>query len=268
MFTTNFIKQTVFGVMMALVAFSSCKKEKSEEPQAPAKPLQLVQFSDGDDVTKFEYNTDGSFKSITLKNDPISTDENVTYTAKYAASKKMEELNGSNGTKLKLTYANSLLSTMEAFAGTQKFAETIYEYNGAVMKSSTISLVDNNQSVPFFKGDFTFNTAGNITRSNVFVYNPLTNKLESTGYVINQFDNKVNPFIALSDVITIFWQVTTKNNITKQEYFDKDGKAEEVVETTYTYNAQGYPVRATMKETAPGQQPSTATVAYTYKEKP
>ena len=264
MITKNLIKQTFCGAMISLVIFSSCSKPVNDVPAPPAKPLQLIEFSDGDDVTRFAYNADGSFKSIQLKNDPVSTDENVTYTAKYAANKKIEELNGSNGTKLKLTYTNNLLSKMEAFAGTQKFAETIYEYNGAVMKSSTISLVDNNQSIPFFKGDFTFNTLGNITRSNAFMYNPLTDKLESTGYVVNQFDNKVNPFSSLSDVITIFWQVTTKNNITKQEYFDKDGKAEEVVETTYTYNAQGYPTRATMKETEPGQQPTTAIITYKY----
>jgi hypothetical protein len=265
MITTNLIKQTIFGAMIVLVAFTSCKKEKSEQPQVPAKPLQLIEFSDGDDVTRFEYNADGSFKSIQLKNDPVSTDENVTYTAKYAANKKIEELNGSNGTILKLTYTNNLLSKMEAFAGAEKFAQTVYEYTGSVMKSTTISVVDNNQPVPFFKGDFIFNAAGNITRSNVFVYNPMTDRLESTGYVINQFDNKINPFTALNDVITVFWQVATKNNVTKQEYFDKDGKAAEVVETTYTYNAQGYPVRASMKETEPGQQPTTSTVTYTYR---
>ena len=266
MITKNLITQTIFGAAMAFLFLSSCKKENSEEPQSPAVPLQLTQFTDGDDVTSFEYNADGSLKTIKLKNDPVSTDDNVTYTVKYTANKKMDELTGSNGVTLKLTYTNNLLSRMEAFDGTYKFAETTYEYNGSVMKSSLISLVDNNVSVPFFKGEFTFNAAGNMIRSNSFVYNPLTDKLESAGYVINQFDNKVNPFSSVSEVITIFWQVTTKNNITMQQYFDKDGKAEEVVETTYTYNAHGYPTRATIRETQAGQQPVTSTVLYTYKQ--
>lgn len=265
MFNTNLIKQTVFTAFIALIGFSSCKKENQDTVVPPPQPLQLTEFSDGTDVTKFEYNADGSLKTIQLNNDPVSLDDNVTYTVKYLANKKIEELNGSNGTKIKITYTNNLLTKAEAFSGPIKFSESIYEYNSTVLKSGTISIVDNNISVPFFKSDLTFNAAGNATRSNASVYNPLTNKPEAAGYVINQYDNKINPFTSIKDVILVFWQEASKNNVTKQEYFSKNGTAEEVVETTYTYNTQGYPTRATIKETAPGQQPSTATVTYKYK---
>jgi hypothetical protein len=264
MYKTNLIKQTLFAVFISLVAFSSCKKEKSDEPATPSKPLQLTEFSDGADVTRFAYNADGSLKTVVLSNDPVTFDNNVTYTVKYLTNKKIDELNASNGAKIKMSYTNGFLSKAEVFAGTDKISQTDYAYTGTVLKSSTISLVDNNTPLPFFKGEFVFNNAGNITKTNAFIYNPLTNKLEASGYVNKQYDNKINPFIALGDVVLVFWQVAPKNNVTKMEYFDAKGKAEEVVETAYTYNAQGFPVKATMKETQPGQQPTTATVTYKY----
>jgi hypothetical protein len=265
MFTKSLIKQTMLGAMITVVTLGSCKKENSTEPPVAPRPLQLIKFTDGNDETSFTYHTDGSFKSITLKNDPVSTDENVTYEAKYAANKKIDELIGSNGTKLKLGYSNGMLTKMEALEGSKKIAETVYAYNGTTIKSVAISKVEDNQTLPFFRGEFTFNTAGNITSSKSFVYNPLSSQLENAGYVVNQFDNRINPFVSLHDVITVFWQATTKNNITRQEYFDKDGKAQEVIETVYTYNAQGYPVRGAIKETSPGEQPTTAVVTFTYK---
>ncbi|XVJ65313.1 MAG: hypothetical protein HEQ40_03755 [Lacibacter sp.] len=262
MFSKNLITKTLFATFSVMVAFTSCKKEDSV--QTPPKPLQLTEFKSGDDITRFSYNTDGSLKTLFLSNDPISLDDDVTYTVSYLANKKINEFTGSNGTKIKLSYTNGLITKAEAFNGTIKYAETVYEYNGTVLKSGTISIVDQNNTVPYFKSDLTFNAAGNATRSNAFVFNPLTNQLEAAGYVLNQYDNKVNPFAALNDVILVFWQETSKNNVVKQEYFSNTGAAEEVVETTYTYNAQGYPVTAVMRETAPGQQPSTATISFKY----
>lgn len=264
MYKSNLIKQTLFASLILLLAFSSCNKPVNDVPASPVKPLQLTEFSDGADVTSFTYNTDGSLKTIVLSNDPVTFDDNVTYTVKYLANKKIDELNGSNGAKIKISYTNGLLSKAEVFIGSIKISQTDYAYTGTVLKSSAISLIDNNTAVPFFKGEFTFNNAGNITRTNAFVYNPLTDRLEASGYVNKQYDNKINPFVALGDVVLVLWQVAPKNNVTKMDYFDATGKAEEVVETTYSYNAQGYPVSATMKETQPGQQPTTSTITYKY----
>jgi hypothetical protein len=176
----------------------------------------------------------------------------------------LNELNGSNGTKIKVTYTGDLITKAEMLNGTVKYAETVYEYNGTNLKSSTISIVDHSGSIPYFKSEFTFNNAGNVTRSDVLMYDPLLDRLEPTGYVLNQYDTKKNPFVVLSDVNLIFWQIASKNNVVKQEYFNKNGAADEVVETTYTYSVLDFPVRATVKETQPGQQPVTSTVTFKY----
>lgn len=265
MFKTSIIKKTFFAVAIAAVTFSSCKKDDNETIPSPAKPLQLTEFSDGTDTTKFDYNPDGSLKTITLANDPVSFDDNVTYTVRYLANKKIDELNGSNGTKIKLSYTNGLVTKSEAFNGVSKFGETVFQYNGNVLKSAIISLVDNGISVPFFRSDLTINGAGNISRANSFVFNPLTNELESTGHAISQYDNKINPFANLRDVILVFWQEPSKNNITKQEYFKSNGAAEAVIQTVYTYNDKGYPTRATMTENEPGEPQTTAILTFKYK---
>ncbi len=261
MINKNLIKQTIFAFFISLLTFTSCKKSDTPLPVM----LKLSEFRDGTSVTGFDYNADGSLKTIVLSKDPVSMDNNVTYTVKYQADKKIDELTGSNGVKIKLSYANGSLLKSEIFDGMTKVSQTDYAYNGAVLKSSVISLIDNNTTVPFFKGEFAFNNAGNITRTNSFIYNPITNRHEASGYVNNQYDNKINPFVSLGDIVLVFWQVAPKNNVTKAEYFGANNVAEEIVETTYTYNAQGYPTMATIKETQPGQQPTTATVTFKYK---
>jgi hypothetical protein len=263
MFYTNLIKKTFIAAFVIVTAFSACKKPVSE-PSVPAGPFLLKEFSDGTDTTRFTYNPDSSVKTITLNNDPISLDDNVTYNITYSANKTISELIGSNGTNIKATYDNGKIAKAEMFNGTIKYAETEYTYTAGIIESSTISLVDNGAKQPYFKSVFTVNNAGNISRTDVSMYNPFTDQLELTGFVLQQFDSKKNPFTLLGDVMLVFWQAASKNNTTKQDYFDAAGKAEEVVETTYTYNAQGYPVRATMKETQPGQQPTTAIITYKY----
>jgi hypothetical protein len=266
MFTKSALTQTIVVAMLSTVSFISCSKEDSVQVPTQPKPMQLIEFSGGGDMYKFAYNSDASLKTITLGHDPLTGDENVTYTVAYLPNKKVDELTGSNGSRIKLAYANHLLSKAETFLGTEKIAVSDYTYTGETLKGTEINLIDNNIPYPFFKADFVFNAAGNITRTNAFVYNPFTNAMEAGGYVNKQYDNKANPFASLGDIALIFWQVAPKNNITKEEYFSKDGLAEEVIETTYSYNTQGYPVRATIKENAPGQPPVTATLSYTYRQ--
>jgi hypothetical protein len=266
MFTKKLFKKTTALAFATSVIFTSCKKDDVVTQPQPAKPLQLTTFKSGDDVTRFEYNGDGTINKIFLKEDPVTTDDNVTYTAKYLANKKISEFTGSNGAKIKLSYSNNLLSKSEAFMGAVKISESVFSYTGNQLKTSAISVFYNNSNVgvPFFKSDFTYNAAGNVSRGSVFTLNPLNNQLEPSGYVNNFYDNKINPFASLGDIMLVFWQYASSNNIIKQAYFDKNGVAQEVVETTYIYDAQGYPTSATMKETQPGQQPTTTTIAYTY----
>jgi YD repeat-containing protein len=264
MFTKNRIRQTLLSTGIALLSFSSCKKDDVETPPPPAKTPQLAKFTNGAETTQFSYNADGSFKSITLSTDPLTGDDNITYTAQYGANQKMTQLNGTNGAVLRLTYANSLLSKMEGFTGTDKFVQTTYEYAGTVLKSSTHAYADNGAMVPFFKGDYTFTAGGNISRVNTAAINLITNQLEADGHVMLQYDDKVNPFAALGDVYTIFWQAVTKNNLTKQQHYNKNGVPGLLMETTYTYNAQGYPTAAVEKEQLPGEPPVLKNLSYTY----
>lgn len=263
MYFANLIKKTTFIAFVSFIAFSACKKPVSEPPLQQG-PVLLTEFSDGADITKITYNPDSTVKTIRLANDPVSLDDNVTYTVSYDAGKKLNGLNGSNGTRIKVSYTGNLMTKAEMFNGTEKYAETVYEYNGTTLKSSTISVVDHSGSMPYFKSEFTFNNAGNVTRSDVLIYNPLLDRLEPAGYLLNQYDAKKNPFVALGDVNLIFWQIASKNNVLKQAYFDKNGAADEVVETTYIYNQLEFPVSAVMKETQPGQQPVTSTLTFKY----
>lgn len=266
MFTKNLFKQTLFGAMITAIAFSSCKKEGSIPAPIPPKPLQLTEYTIGSDVYKFAYDANGGLKTVTLGNDPLTGDDDVTYTLKYLANKKIEELTGSNGARIKLSYTNNLLTMAETFVGTEKIGVSNYAYTGTVLKTAEISFVHNNTAVPFYKADFVVNAAGNITRTNAYVYNPLTNAMEAGGHINLQYDSKVNPFVALGDIMLIFWQGATKNNVTKEEHFSSNGQAEEMLETTYIYNERGYPTRGTVTETQPGQQPATSILTFTYKQ--
>ncbi|MBS4066784.1 MAG: hypothetical protein KGZ74_19635 [Chitinophagaceae bacterium] len=263
MLRTNFItRPLVLLVTIFLFVFTSCKKDPEPAPSFTGK---IAEYKTADESIRFEYNANGDVQKVFLNYDVITSSDNVTYTVKYHADKKIDELVSSNGVVVKVSYSNGKLSKTEVFEGADKIAITEFTYNGTVLQSGSISYVYGIEVFPFVKFDYAFTPAGNVSRTDVSMYNPLTTDLEYAGQIIKQYDTKINPFKGISDLMLTLWQLPTTNNVIKEEHFDENGMPNETIETTYVYNEQGYPVKATIRETQPGQQTVVATATYSYK---
>jgi hypothetical protein len=260
------MKLPLMGLII-LFFISSCSNDPSVELPINGKPLLLTEFKSDDEITRFEYNTDSSVSKIFFTEDPISSDQNVTYTVKFLANKKVDELVGSNGTRIKLSYGPNGIVKSEVFSGNNYITTSEYNYTNTQISSVVVSLffTNPNRGVPTYKFDFINNNSNNVSKMKLFFYNQVNNQYVEESVVNFQLDDKKNPFAAAGDLMLIFWQYANKNNIVRQENKDLSGDLLELIETNYTYNSFGYPTKATIKITEPGMQPATSQLVFTYK---
>lgn len=263
----NSLLKTMLPLCMAAIfSLVSCQKEESvQAPGQPDAPPKIAEFNTGDSFIRFDYNADGTVSKVTLDEDPLSGRPNVGFTVKYDANKKPQELTGSTGTVIRTSYANGRLVRTEITAASIKIAKTDYTYEGNVLKKVEGFVYDDNDLIPFYLSNFTYGTSGNISKASLFAFDPFQLEMVPAGYVNLQYDNKPNPLAAVNDFLLMFWQIASANNVTREAHFDEQNRAQEVIERTYTYNSQGYPTKAVVRETLPGQQPVTREETFRYK---
>lgn len=250
-----------FPLMGLIILFflSACSNDPSVELPINGKQLLLAEFKSDDEITRFEYNIDSSLSKLFFTEDPISSDQNVTYSVKYLANKKVDELVGSNGTKIKISYGLNGIAKSEVFAGSTFVSTSEYTYSGSLVSSVLISFSAPYMPFLIYNYEFIYNNSNNVSKVTMSLHN------QPQSVVNFQFDVKKNPFTAAGDLMLIFWQYANKNNIIRQENRDMTGDLIKLIETNYTYNSFGYPTIATIKITEPGMQPSTSQLVFTYK---
>lgn len=253
------------GVMLITAALAACQKEGSVEKPPASSSMQLAELRSGSDFIRFDYGTDNKVSKITVSEDPLSGEPDVSFNVTYRSDGKPDQLTGSNNTVIRTTYNNGLLTRADMFISTQQITKTDYVYAGTALKTITGHLFDGTDPVPFFKADLTMSGSGNVSKTNVYLFDPFKLDVVPAGHVNQQYDDKPNPLAVLNDFMLIFWQQASKNNVIREDHFDENGQAQEVIEYTYTYNSKGYPAKAAVKETAPGQQPVNSEVVYTYR---
>ena len=81
-----------FAILAVILSFSfffqSCSNDPSVELPVSGKKMLLSEFKSDNEITRFEYNPDSSLNKIFFTEDPISSNQNVTYTVKYLSNKK------------------------------------------------------------------------------------------------------------------------------------------------------------------------------------
>ncbi len=261
------IKSPLMGLILVLLfLLGGCFKDPIGELPVNSKTLLLTEFKSDNEITRFEYNADSSISKLFFTVDPISNDQNVTYTVKYLTNKKVDELVGSNGTRIKISNGVNGISKSEVFLGTTKNSTTEYSYDGARV-SSVLIIYSNIPSIgtPRLKYEFSNTIPNNVNRVKLLVYKPATGQYQDESVVNFQFDNKINPFTAAGDLMLIFWEYANKNNIIRQENRDMGDNMLELIETNFTYNSFNYPTNGTQKITEPGMQPTIRQLSFTYK---
>ncbi len=251
--------------LLAVLSLASCKKDDvTGNPPPGNNTARIAAYSHGDDQWTFQYNADKSLKTVSVKSELFNSGEETAYNITYRADKKMDVLSSTDGSSIRLQWNNGTLTGAETWVSNQKVSVTSYEYLNGFLKTVDIRMVYGNNLVPFMKFSFVYNNAGNIGRTNIWSYNFLTSQLEFTGHSEMEYDSNPSPFADMKELMAVFWQTSSGNNITRITQYEPGGQEEEKTSYTYTYNSKRLPVSAVVTTTSAGQQPVNSTAQFTY----
>jgi hypothetical protein len=248
-------------ILLGIFFINACKKDVSK---VPAKSSGLIEYTSGSKFIRLTYSPVGEINSITLSNDKYLVGGEVTYKISYTEGKKLEELSGSNGIRIKPVYKSDRLVKADVYMNNELTYETVFQYAGNTLRNTIIKLVEKNVLTPVMKLESYYDAAGNPTTIDTYLANPVTEHMQLTGFVFREFDHHVNPFSGISDVMMVLLQPVSANNVIREKNFNTDKKVQEMTETDYTYDTRKLPVRATVKESLQGKDPMIRLAQFSY----
>ncbi len=265
-FRTN-IRKTVSGFILfagLLTGAVSCKKDNDNSPVPPPPPAERIkEFKTGEEFIRFEYTSAGDVNKVTINTDVNTGGAVMTYTVNYNTAKKITSLETANE-KIVPVYENNLLKRADILHDNARVGYTNYLFENNLLKRATIYFGEDTDFQPFLEFNFTYNTAGNIPESVTMMATGEPGHMERAGHVTYQYDQKTNPLYAQRDLLLLFWQDASKNNIKVEDHFDADLQPEDKFVYDYQYNDKGLPKSAVVKQGLPGQPGTTSNVTFTY----
>ena len=254
-------------LMATILLFASCKKDKHSDP-APVPPppvnLALQEYKDGEDFMRFEYNTDGSLKKATVKNDINTSGDIVDFNIGYNGG-KISEVTSSSGEKIVPVYENNVLKRADYFVAGQRTGYTNYHFENGFIKRATIYAGEGNEYNPILDFIYTYNGDGNVTEGIIMVGTDIPGNMVRAGHAEMQYDQKTNPLYAHKDFLVFLWQGPSKNNAVVENIYDGQLTLQDRYQYQYTYKSNGLPEKANVKIGLPGEPVTTSTVGFTYK---
>lgn len=261
------IQKSVSGFLLftGLVSGAiSCKKDKdNNSPEPPPAAQRIKEFKTGEEFVRFDYNAAGDVNKVTINSDVNTGGADMTYTVNYDAGKKIASLDA-GAEKIIPVYENDLLKRADIFQEGVRVGYTNYLFGNGVIKRATIYFGEGNDFQPFLEFNFTYNAAGNIAENVALMASGEPGHMERSGHITYQYDQKSNPLYAQRDLLVLFWQGASKNNIKVEDHFDADLQPEDKFVYDYEYNNNGLPKSAVVKQGLPGQQPATSNVSFIY----
>ncbi|HRO48367.1 hypothetical protein [Agriterribacter sp.] len=266
--TTLKLNQKLISIVLitATLLFASCKKDKHPDPAPPPPPANpaLQEYKDGEDFMRFEYNTDGSLKKATVKNDINTSGDIVDFSISYAAG-KISEVNSSSGEKIVPVYENNVLKRAEYFVAGQRTGYTNYYFENGNIKRVTIYAGEGTEYNPLLEFMYTYNGDGNVTEGVIMVATNRPGYMVRAGHAEMQYDQKINPLYTHKDFLLLLWQGPSKNNVIVENIFDAQLTLEDKYQYEYTYKTSGLPEKAQVKIGLPGNPVTMGSVGFTYK---
>ncbi|WP_144888541.1 hypothetical protein [Lacibacter cauensis] len=251
------------GLLVLIVStssfFSSCKKPTSEP--APVTKIKSV-FSPEDELT-FEYNNNGSVKTVQLKNSFVTSGDLVNYAVHYNAQGKITEIVSDEDIRIVPVYAEGKLkeASFETLDGTL-LLQTDYAYLDERLKTVTITTA---AGQPWMRFGFDYTTEGNIAKTSFFGQDPFNpDQFMSSGTVTYTYDTKINPLNEVRDILHLLWLPVNPNNTLSEVHKDRDGLLEETVNYSYQYHSNKTPKSAVMQSTVPGQATENINLFFAY----
>ena len=241
----------------------SCRHDHQDTPVPAA--TTLTEYRNGDEFIRFEYNTDGTVKKATVSSDLNTNGNVVDYNISYNAAKKITVVETSAGERLVPVYENGNLIRADVFEGNERTGFNNYYFQNGLLKRLTLYWGSGTDYQPYFEFNFEHDNAGNTIEAVAFIASGEPGHMVRMGHVEYHFDAKVNPLYDQKELMALLYQSASKNNITKEDHFDAQLTLEDQYNYTYTYQSNGLPQSAEVKNGLPGQPPVSSQVKYIYK---
>lgn len=260
------IRQSVSAFLLfagLLTGVASCKKDKDENNlPPPVNAEKIKEFKTGEEFIRFEYAATGEVNKVSIKTDINTGGTALTYNVTYTGN-KIAALE-TPGEKIVPVYENNVMTRADIFQNNERVGYTAYYYENTSLKKAILYFGEDNDFNPFLEFNFTYNAAGNVIENVALMTNGEPGQMVRSGHITYQYDQKTNPLFVQKDLLALFWQVPSKNNITVENHFDADLQPEDKFVYNYTYNPNGLPKSAVVTQGLPGQPPVTSNVLYTY----
>lgn len=264
--TSTTIRKSVSNLLLfagLMTGAVSCKKDKDNSPEPAPAAERIKEFKTGDEFIRFDYNTAGDVNKVVINSDVNTGGAVMTYTVNYDAGKKITSLEAT-GEKIVPVYENNLMTRADIFQDNERVGYTAYQFEGGLLKRATIYFGEDTDFQPFLEFNFAYNAAGNITETVALVASGEPGHMERSGHISYQYDQKTNPLYAQRDLLALFWQGASKNNIKVEDHFDADLQPEDKFVYDYQYNNNGLPKTAVVKQGLPGQPAITSNLNFIY----
>ena len=249
------------GLAASLVA---CKKDKDNAPGTVDPPkARLAVYSNGEDYVKFDYNTDGSVKKLSVKTDDVTYGNELVFQVSYDNQKRISKLE-SDWKTISVEYENNSMSRARIFEYEKQIGYTNYQYVSGNLARATLYFGESGVFVPTIEYNMTYTAQGNLSET-VIMLATEPNQMKRSGSITYQYDQKTNPLYEHRQLLAILWQSVPKNNITLENHLDADQQPEDKYQYTYTYNAKGFPEKAAVRQGLPGEDQVDSEIKFTYK---
>lgn len=259
------MKNAFYLFVMIITVFASCKKDAVTNTP-PVTPVTIIEkYVNGDEFIQFFYDEDTIVNEITIKSELSTAGEETNFSIAYNDDKTIKELNADNGQRIVPVYDNGRLTRADVFQETMRIAYTAYNYENNKLKKATVYYQDENDFLPVLEFILSYNGNGNISETILMMADETPNHLVRAGHVTMEYDAHQNPLFAHNDLLALFWQTASENNITVENHFSADLSPEDQYQYTYTYLNNGMPAGAVVKKGLPGLPPTTSNVDFIYK---
>ncbi|MFT3675610.1 MAG: hypothetical protein QM781_06900 [Chitinophagaceae bacterium] len=264
--TKSFHKQALTGLLLSsilLLTATSCKKEKDNKPDTPGNTARVAEVKNEDSQVNFFYDGAGRVNKVVVKSDLNLGDETMEFQVSYQQN-HISKLSAINGDELIPVYEDGKMVRADYYMSNARVAYTTYQYENDQLKRAIIYLGNQPDYEPYLGFDFEYNAAGNVSRSIAFVRAAIPGQLKRSGHVDFTYDDQTNPLFEHRQLLSLFWETVSSNNILQENHFDAALALSDRFAYNYTYKSNGLPEKATITIGLPGQPSSTSMLSYRY----
>lgn len=259
-----------------VIAFSSCSKNDDNNPLPNPAPTpipqpvpvpratNLVEFKNGEEFIRFEYDGAGKIKKAIVNNKLVSTGQPTTYEVIFHPDGNLAGLFANNGERIEPVYEDDVLVRSIYYFDNIQQSYTNFYFDNGQLKIATLYNSMNGQSEPFFEFRYEYNAAGNVTERVTMMTDGVPGHMVRAGMDRYDYDEKASPLYAQKELLAILWQTASKNNVKFEREYDAAGNIQKETFLNYNYNAAGQPLSATVKIQVPGEPEENTQVNFTY----